>query len=125
MAWAARDSGNYSMNPVIKMAWYRKEWLPQGQHAGFKFSDPVTFHKELRIWGNIYGQGAASGGDTHLHFQTFSDGSAGLVNDLNSGFVIKNNGDIGLMRNSNVVWLGGKSIANFNSDGTASSWTTI
>lgn len=125
MAWAARDSGNYSMNPVIKMAWYRKEWLPPGQHAGFKFSDPVTFHKELRIWGNIYGQGAASGGDTHLHFQTFSDGSAGLVNDLNSGFVIKNNGDIGLMRNSNVVWLGGKSIANFNSDGTASSWTTI
>ena len=125
MAWAARDSGNYSMNPVIKMAWYRKEWLPPGQHAGFKFSDPVTFHKELRIWGNIYGQGAASGSDTHLHFQTFSDGSAGLVNDLNSGFVIKNNGDIGLMRNSNVVWLGGKSIANFNSDGTASSWTTI
>lgn len=125
MAWSARDSGNYSMNPIIKMAWYRNEWLPPGQHAGFTFSDPVTFHKELRIWGNIYGQGAASGGDTHLHFQTFSDGSAGLVNDLNSGFVIKNNGDIGLMRNSNVVWLAGKSIANFNSDGTASSWTTI
>ena len=125
MAWSARNSGNYSMNPIIKMAWYRKEWLPPGQHAGFTFSDPVTFHKELRIWGNIYGQGAASGGDTHLHFQTFSDGSAGLVNDLNSGFVIKNNGDIGLMHNSKVVWLAGKSIANFNSDGTASSWTTI
>lgn len=125
MAWSARNSGNYSMNPIIKMAWYRKERLPPGQHAGFTFSDPVTFHKELRIWGNIYGQGAASGGDTHLHFQTFSDGSAGLVNDLNSGFVIKNNGDIGLMRNSNVVWLAGKSIAKFNSDGTASSWATI
>lgn len=125
MAWSARDSGNYNMNPIVKLGWYRYEWLPSGVHAGFNFADPVTFNKELRIWGNIYGKGAASGADTHLHFQTFTDGSAGLVNDLNSGFVIKNNGDIGLMHNGSTVWLAGKSVAQFNSDGTASKWWTI
>ena len=28
MAWAARNNGNYNMNPLIKFSWYRKEWTP-------------------------------------------------------------------------------------------------
>ena len=65
MAWAARDNGNYSMNPLIKMAWYRYEWKPNGANAGFNFNDPVTFNKE------IYPSGRPSDG-MGLRFYTTS-----------------------------------------------------
>lgn len=44
MAWAARDNGNYNMNPLIKMAWYRNEWRPNDTNLGFNFNDPVTLN---------------------------------------------------------------------------------
>lgn len=65
MAWAARDNGNYSMNPLTKMAWYRYEWKPNSANAGFNFNDPVTFNKE------IYPSGRPSDG-MGLRFYTTS-----------------------------------------------------
>lgn len=44
MAWAARDNGNYNMNPLVKMAWYRNEWRPNDTNLGFNFNDPVTLN---------------------------------------------------------------------------------
>ena len=44
MAWAARNNGNYNMNPLIKLSWYRKEWTPPNSNAGFTFDDTVTFN---------------------------------------------------------------------------------
>lgn len=44
MAWAARNNGNYNMNPLIKLSWYRKEWTPPNSNAGFNFDDNVTFN---------------------------------------------------------------------------------
>lgn len=44
MAWAARNNGNYNMNPLIKLSWYRKEWTPPNSNAGFNFDDTVTFN---------------------------------------------------------------------------------
>ncbi len=52
MAWAARNNGNYNMNPLIKFSWYRKEWTPPGCNAGFNFDDTVTFNDIVHPSGN-------------------------------------------------------------------------
>ncbi len=52
MAWAARNNGNYNMNPLIKLSWYRKEWTPPNSNAGFTFDDNVTFNDIVHPSGN-------------------------------------------------------------------------
>ncbi|MEY8737200.1 phage tail spike protein [Lactobacillus sp. AN1001] len=52
MAWAARDNGNYRMNPQIKLGWYRNEWKPDNTNAGFVFDDDVTFNRYIYPSGN-------------------------------------------------------------------------
>lgn len=52
MAWAARNNGNYNMNPLIKLSWYRKEWTPPNSNAGFNFDDNVTFNDIVHPSGN-------------------------------------------------------------------------
>ncbi len=52
MAWAARNNGNYNMNPLIKFSWYRKEWTPPDCNAGFNFDDTVTFNDIVHPSGN-------------------------------------------------------------------------
>ncbi len=52
MAWAARNNGNYNMNPLIKFSWYRKEWTPPDCNAGFNFNDTVTFNDIVHPSGN-------------------------------------------------------------------------
>ena len=52
MAWAARNNGNYNMNPLIKFSWYRKEWNPPNSNAGFNFDDTVTFNDIVYPSGN-------------------------------------------------------------------------
>ncbi len=52
MAWAARNNGNYNMNPLIKFSWYRKEWTPPNSNAGFNFDDTVTFNDIVYPAGN-------------------------------------------------------------------------
>lgn len=52
MAWAARNNGNYDMNPLIKLSWYRKEWTPPNSNAGFNFYDNVTFNDIVYPSGN-------------------------------------------------------------------------
>ncbi len=52
MAWAARNNGNYNMNPLIKLSWYRKEWTPPNSNAGFNFDDTVTFNDIVYPSGN-------------------------------------------------------------------------
>lgn len=52
MAWAARNNGNYNMNPMIKFSWYRKEWTPPNSNAGFNFDDNVTFNDIVHPSGN-------------------------------------------------------------------------
>lgn len=52
MAWAARNNGNYNMNPLIKLSWYRKEWTPPNNNAGFNFDDTVTFNDIVYPSGN-------------------------------------------------------------------------
>ncbi|WP_186435446.1 phage tail spike protein [Weissella cibaria] len=51
MAWAARNSGDTSMNPVIQMSWYRSNSAPTGAYAGFNFDDDVIFNQGINVPG--------------------------------------------------------------------------
>lgn len=68
MAWAARNNGNYNMNPLIKLSWYRKEWTPPNSNAGFNFDDTVTFNDI------VYPSGNPSGGMALRFFTTKYNG---------------------------------------------------
>lgn len=68
MAWAARDNGNYNMNPLVKMAWYRNEWRPNDTNLGFNFNDPVTLN-DL-----VYPSGKPSDGMALRFFTTKHNG---------------------------------------------------
>lgn len=51
MGWAARDYGNESSNPTLKMAWYRGENKPSGAITGFNFDDDVVFNRDIAVRG--------------------------------------------------------------------------
>jgi hypothetical protein len=51
MGWAARDYGNETDNPTLKMAWYRGETKPSGAKTGFNFDDDVVFNKDIAVAG--------------------------------------------------------------------------
>lgn len=51
MAWAARNNGDISMNPVIQMSWYRSNSAPTGAYAGFNFDDDVIFNQGINVPG--------------------------------------------------------------------------
>lgn len=68
MAWAARNNGNYNMNPLIKLSWYRKEWTPPNSNAGFNFDDTVTFNDI------VYPSGKPSNGMALRFFTTKYNG---------------------------------------------------
>lgn len=51
MAWAARNNGDTSMNPVIQMSWYRSNSAPTGAYAGFNFDDDVIFNQGINVPG--------------------------------------------------------------------------
>jgi hypothetical protein len=53
MAWAARDNGNQTMNPKVKLAWYRggSYTRPSDTIAGFNFDDDVQFNNPIHVHG--------------------------------------------------------------------------
>ena len=51
MAWSARDTGDYEMNPVTKLSWYRTTSAPAGAYPGFNFDDDVYFDQGINVPG--------------------------------------------------------------------------
>lgn len=102
MAWAARDNGNYSMNPKIKMSWFRNEWKPRNSNTGFNFYDPVTFNKPVTFGDSIHPVSGTSDGmalrisSTNYNGHTYptlssKSGKAGImIGDWDIFFIFNN-----------------------------------
>ncbi|KGB50913.1 hypothetical protein LH61_05290 [Leuconostoc mesenteroides P45] len=52
MGWAARDYGDESSEPTLKLTWFRGENLPNGAKPGFNFYDDVFFKKDIAVSGS-------------------------------------------------------------------------
>lgn len=122
MAWAARDNGNYNMNPLVKMAWYRNEWRPNDTNLGFNFNDPVTLN-DL-----VYPSGKPSDGMALRFFTTKHNGhiyptigSASMKAGIMFG-----DWDLFFLFNNKVYPLDGMKIPReINSDGTVNKWSSV
>lgn len=122
MAWAARNNGNYNMNPLIKLSWYRKEWTPPNSNAGFNFDDTVTFNDI------VYPSGNPSDGMALRFFTTQHNGhiyptigSASMKAGIMFG-----DWDLFFLVNNKVYPLDGMKIPReINSDGTVNKWSSV
>lgn len=122
MAWAARDNGNYNMNPLVKMAWFRNEWRPNDTNLGFNFNDPVTFNKE------IYPSGRPSDGMGLRFYTTSYNGHSYPTigsKSTNAGIMI-GDWDLFFVFNNKVYPFGGWKIpTEIDSNGVVKKWWSI
>jgi len=130
MAWAARNSGDTSMNPVIQMSWYRSNSAPTGAYAGFNFDDDVIFNRNINVQG-------ASTGQFVFGTQNFNNANYPFFGDkgLRSGFAYGTNrtyliSDGAVYNLSRVIMalsgLGAVKIPSvINSDGTVAKWFNV
>lgn len=51
MAWGARNNGQTSGNPILKLSWFRNTSAPSGAYSGFNFDDDVIFNNSINIPG--------------------------------------------------------------------------
>ena len=130
MAWAARNSGDTSMNPVIQMSWYRSNSAPTGAYAGFNFDDDVIFNKGI----NVPGVAKEKLGFTTKQFNGFnypyfgdSRLQAGLAYGSGSTYLISGTTYYNLTRVIKALdSLGAVKIPSaINSDGTVKSWHNV
>lgn len=99
MAWGAKSDVN--SNYITKLAWHKKDYSNKDNGAlnihGFTFDDEVTFK------GNIYPNNTKGTWTSHVHFADYiCDGVGGfaILNDLNCGFWIGNNGRTAIIQNN-------------------------
>ena len=99
MAWGAKSDAN--SNYITKLAWHKKDYSNKDNGAlnihGFTFDDEVTFK------GNIYPNNTKGTWTSHVHFADYiCDGMGGfaILNDLNCGFWIGNNGRTAIIQNN-------------------------
>lgn len=122
MAWAARDNGNYNMNPLIKMAWYRNEWRPNNTNLGFNFDDPVTLN-DL-----VYPSGKPSDGMALRFFTTIYNGHSypTIGSASMKAGIMFGDWDLFFVFNDKVYPLDGMKIPReINSDGTVNKWSSV
>lgn len=122
MAWAARDNGNYNMNPLVKMAWYRNEWRPNDTNLGFNFNDPVTLN-DL-----VYPSGKPSDGMALNFFTTRYNGHSypTIGSASMKAGIMFGDWDLFFLFNNKVYPLDGMKIPReINSDGTVNKWSSV
>ncbi|WP_304653394.1 phage tail spike protein [uncultured Ligilactobacillus sp.] len=122
MAWAARDNGNYNMNPLVKMAWYRNEWRPNDTNLGFNFNDPVTLN-DL-----VYPSGKPSDGMALKFFTTRYNGHSypTIGSASMKAGIMFGDWDLFFLFNNKVYPLDGMKIPReINSDGTVNKWSSV
>lgn len=130
MAWAARNNGDTSMNPVIQMSWYRSNSAPTGAYAGFNFDDDVIFNQGI----NVPGISKAKLGFTTKTFNGFnypyfgdSRLQAGLAYGSGYTYLISGRTYYNLTRVIKALDnLGAVKIPSvINSDGTVKTWFNV
>ncbi|WP_195517563.1 phage tail protein [Weissella cibaria] len=130
MAWAARNNGDTSMNPVIQMSWYRSNSAPTGAYAGFNFDDDVIFNQGI----NVPGVAKEKLGFTTKQFNGFnypyfgdSRLQAGLAYGSGSTYLISGTTYYNLTRVIKALdSLGAVKIpSEINSDGTVKKWFNV
>lgn len=130
MAWAARNNGDTSMNPVIQMSWYRSNSAPTGAYAGFNFDDDVIFNQGI----NVPGISKAKLGFTTKTFNGFnypyfgdSRLQAGLAYGSGYTYLISGTTYYNLTRVIKALDnLGAVKIPSvINSDGTVKTWFNV
>ncbi len=130
MAWAARNNGDTSMNPVIQMSWYRSNSAPTGAYAGFNFDDDVIFNQGI----NVPGISKAKLGFTTKTFNGFnypyfgdSRSQAGLAYGSGYTYLISGTTYYNLTRVIKALDnLGAVKIPSvINSDGTVKTWFNV
>lgn len=129
MGWAARDNGNTTANPSIKLGWYRggSYTRPSGSFPGFNFNDDVVFNNYIKV---------AGGTNQSLQFDTHR------FNNNNYPAMMDNTDGAGFAWGSSQMYIiSGSTFWNltalvkalsgfgniaiptgFNSDGTAKGW---
>ena len=130
MAWAARNNGDTSMNPVIQMSWYRSNSATTGAYAGFNFDDDVIFNQGI----NVPGISKAKLGFTTKTFNGFnypyfgdSRLQAGLAYGSGYTYLISGTTYYNLTRVIKALDnLGAVKIPSvINSDGTVKTWFNV
>ena len=130
MAWAARDTGDYSMNPVNKLSWFRTTSTPAGAYPGFNFDDDVYFDQGI----NVPGIAKAKLGFTTKTFNGFnypyfgdSRMQAGLAYGSGETYLISGNNYYLLSKVIKALsGLGAVKIPSaINSDGTVKTWFNV
>lgn len=130
MAWGARNNGETSGNPVLKLSWFRNTSAPSGSYSGFNFDDDVIFNRKINVPG-------ATGGKFAFGTKNFQNANyAYFGNDgMNSGiaygsvsmYLISNNTYYNLTRVIAALdSLGAVKIPSvINSDGTVAKWFNV
>lgn len=130
MAWGARNNGETSGNPVLKLSWFRNTSAPSGSYSGFNFDDDVIFNRKINVPG-------ATGGKFAFGTKNFQNANyAYFGNDgMNSGiaygsvsmYLISNNTYYNLTRVIKALdGLGAVKIPSaINSDGTVAKWFNV
>lgn len=130
MAWAARNNGDTSMNPVIQMSWYRSSSAPTGAYAGFNFDDDVIFNKYINVPG-VSGSKLAFATQTFLgnNYPYFGHAAkrAGLSFGSTETYLISGDNFYYLSRVIKALsGLGAVKIPSaINSDGTVKTWFNV
>jgi len=130
MAWAARNSGDTSMNPVIQMSWYRSNSAPTGAYAGFNFDDDVIFNQKINVPGASGGKFAfGTQNFQNINYPYFGDSrlKAGLAYGSAETYLISGSNYYFLSRVIKALsGLGAVKIPSaINSDGTVKTWFNI
>ena len=130
MAWGARNNGETSGNPVLKLSWFRNTSAPSGSYSGFNFDDDVIFNRKINVPG-------ATGGKFAFGTKNFQNANyAYFGNDgMNSGiaygsvsmYLISDNTYYNLTRVIKALdGLGAVKIPSaINSDGTVAKWFNV
>ncbi|MCR8703631.1 phage tail protein [Weissella cibaria] len=130
MAWSARGTGDYEMNPVTKLSWYRTTSAPAGAYPGFNFDDDVYFDQGI----NVPGIAKAKLGFTTKTFNGFnypyfgdSRLQAGLAYGSGYTYLISGTTYYNLTRVIKALDnLGAVKIPSaINSDGTVKTWFNV
>lgn len=130
MAWAARNNGDTSMNPVIQMSWYRSSSAPTGAYAGFNFDDDVIFNQGINVPGASTRKlsfGTKNFNNYNYPYFGDSTGQAGLAYGSGYTYLISGTTYYNLTRVIKALDnLGAVKIPSaINSDGTVKTWFNV
>lgn len=130
MAWAARNNGDTSGNPMLKLSWFRNNSVPPNAYAGFNFDDDVIFNEGINVPGVAKEKlGFSTKQFNGFNYPYFGDSrmEAGLAYGSDYTYLISGNTFYNLTRVIKALDnLGAVKIpSEIRSDGTVAKWFSV